>query len=69
MRQYGFTIAEHDPDRRWMVLSNEHRTMKLPDEHVFFAWAHKRGLRLAGLSSWIHANSDRRGRGDPRWEA
>jgi hypothetical protein len=26
MREYGFTITEHDPDRPWMVLASEHRT-------------------------------------------
>ena len=31
MREYGFTITEHDPDRPWMVLASEHRTIKLPD--------------------------------------
>ena len=31
MREYGFTITEHDPDRPWMVLVSEHRTIKLPD--------------------------------------
>ena len=41
MREYGFTITEHDPDRPWMVLSSEHRTIKLPDGLDFFAWAHE----------------------------
>jgi hypothetical protein len=31
MRDYDLTITEHDPDRPWMVLSSEHRTIKLPD--------------------------------------
>jgi len=39
MRDYGFTITEHDPDRPWMVLSSEHRTIKLPDGMDFFTWA------------------------------
>ena len=39
MREYGFTITEHDPDRPWMVLSSEHRTIKLPDDMNFFGWA------------------------------
>jgi hypothetical protein len=39
MREYGFTITEHDPDRPWMVLSGEHRTIKLPDGMDFFTWA------------------------------
>ena len=41
MREYGFTITEHDPDRPWMVLASEHRTIKLPDGLDFFAWAHE----------------------------
>jgi hypothetical protein len=39
MREYSFTITEHDPDRPWMVLASEHRTIKLPDGLEFFAWA------------------------------
>jgi len=39
MREYRFTITEHDPDRPWIVLSSEHRTIKLPDGREFFAWA------------------------------
>jgi len=38
VRQYGFTITEYDPDRPWMVLWREHRTIKLPDGRDFFAW-------------------------------
>lgn len=41
MREYGFTITEHDPDRPWMVLASEHRTIKLPGGRDFFAWAHE----------------------------
>jgi hypothetical protein len=39
MREYGFTVTEHDPHRPWMVLSSEHRTVKLPDGVEFFSWA------------------------------
>ena len=42
MREYGFTITEHDPDRPWMVLSSEHRTIELPDGVAFFRWARER---------------------------
>lgn len=38
VRDYGFTITEHDPERPSMVLSSEHRTIKLPDGLEFFAW-------------------------------
>jgi hypothetical protein len=30
-------IWDDDPDRPWMVLSSEHRTIKLPDGLEFFA--------------------------------
>ena len=40
LHEYGFTITEHDPDRPWMVLASEHRTIKLPDGVDFFALAH-----------------------------
>jgi hypothetical protein len=39
VREYGFTITEHDPDRPWLVLGSEHRTIKLPDGQDFFGWA------------------------------
>ena len=39
MREYGYTITEHDPNRPWIVLSSEHRTIKLRDDMDFFGWA------------------------------
>ena len=39
MREYSFTITERDPDRPWIVVGSEHRTIKLPEETQFFAWA------------------------------
>jgi len=39
VQEYGFTITEHDPDRPWMVLSSEHRAVKLADGRDFFTWA------------------------------
>jgi hypothetical protein len=41
VREYGFTITEHNPDRPWIVISSEQRTIKLPDGRDFFAWAHE----------------------------
>jgi hypothetical protein len=41
MREYGFTITEHDPQRPWIMPASEHETIKLPAELDFFAWAHK----------------------------
>ena len=37
--QYGFTITEHDPDRPWIVLGSEHRTVELEDDESFALWA------------------------------
>jgi hypothetical protein len=41
MREYCFTVTVHDPDRPWMVLASEHRTIRLPDGMDVFAWAHE----------------------------
>jgi hypothetical protein len=41
VREYRFTITEHDPDRPWIVLSTERRAVKLPDGQEFFAWVHQ----------------------------
>jgi hypothetical protein len=39
VREYSFTITEHDPERPWIVLSSEHLTVNLPDGLDFFEWA------------------------------
>jgi hypothetical protein len=39
---YGFTLTDHDPNRPWIVLSREHRTVTLEDGVAFFEWAHER---------------------------
>ena len=41
MSEYGYTITEHDAERPWIVLSTEHRTVKLKDGTNFFAWARR----------------------------
>lgn len=41
VRDYGFTVTEHDLDRPWTVLSREHRTVTLEDGTSFFEWAHR----------------------------
>ena len=61
MREYGFAITEHDPYRPWMVLSSEHRTIKLPDGHDFFAWAHKQWPAPQCPLSSTPVSSPRRG--------
>jgi hypothetical protein len=67
MREYCFTVPEHDPDRPWMVLASEHRTVKLPDGLDFFAWAHEQWPAPRGSVIWTTGNSPRRGRGDLAW--
>ena len=39
MREFSFTVTEHDPDRPWIVRGSEHRTVKLDDSSSFFQWA------------------------------
>jgi hypothetical protein len=39
MREYGFTITEHDLERPWIVLGRRHDTITLTDEDSFFEWA------------------------------
>jgi hypothetical protein len=39
VREYGFTITEHDLERPWVVLGRTHRTITLDDEESFFEWA------------------------------
>ena len=39
MQPFSFTIAEHDPQRPWIVLRLEHRTVELDDGADFFTWA------------------------------
>ena len=41
VREYGFTITEHNPDKPWLVLAREHRTVTLEDGVEFFTWAHE----------------------------
>ncbi len=42
MRDFGFTLTEHDPERPWIVVGSEHHTATLEDVGSFFEWAHKR---------------------------
>ena len=39
MREYRFTLTEHDRKRPWIVRSTEHRTVMLDEEASFFEWA------------------------------
>jgi hypothetical protein len=42
MPQYSFVIAEHDPERPWIVLGQEHRSVTLEDGIVFWSWVQER---------------------------
>ena len=39
MREYGYTVIEHDTERRWIVRERRHETALLDDEMNFFQWA------------------------------
>lgn len=39
VREYGFTVTEHDPDRPWIIRQREHHTVALEDGADFFEWA------------------------------
>jgi hypothetical protein len=39
--EYGFTLTEHNPERPWIVVGSEHRTITLEDRVSFFAWVHE----------------------------
>jgi hypothetical protein len=38
--EYRFTLTEHDPERPWIVVGQEHRTVTLDDAVNFFEWRH-----------------------------
>jgi hypothetical protein len=39
MREYGYTVTEHDPERPWIVRDQHHETVKLDHGMSFFEWA------------------------------
>jgi hypothetical protein len=39
--EYGYTLTEYDPERPWIVIRQEHRTITLDDGLNFFEWAHE----------------------------
>lgn len=41
VREYGFTVTEHDPEKPWFVVGQEHRTVRLDDDAAFSEWAHR----------------------------
>ena len=42
VREYRFTLVEHDPSEPWLIVIQEHRSIELDDDVDFFAWARKR---------------------------
>lgn len=42
MRCYSYTVAEHDPDRAWIVLGEiRHLTVELDEDASFSEWARR----------------------------
>lgn len=39
VREYGFTLTEHDSAEPWLVVRQEHQTIALEDGASFYAWA------------------------------
>jgi hypothetical protein len=37
--EFGYTLSEYDPDRPWVVVNIEHRTVELHAGAEFSAWA------------------------------
>jgi hypothetical protein len=41
VREYRYTVTEHDLEKPWLVIGQEHRTVRLDDDANFFEWAHR----------------------------
>jgi hypothetical protein len=39
MREYSYTLIEHDPSKPWIIVAREPRSVQLADSHNFFDWA------------------------------
>jgi hypothetical protein len=53
VRDYTFTLTEHDAARPWIVRRQEHRTATLEDDANFFTWAHAQWPRYTvQLDPW-----------------
>jgi len=37
--EYRYTVAEHDPEKPWLVRGITHGTVTLEDEASFFEWS------------------------------
>ena len=50
MREYRYTVVEHDPDRPWIVVGEiQHLSVELDEADHFAAWADQKwpGTRFA----------------------
>jgi hypothetical protein len=58
MPEYGYMLSEHDPERPWLVIGREHRTVTLDDGENFFEWARQEWRPSpGGASSLIPGSS------------
>jgi hypothetical protein len=39
VREYGYTVTEHDLQRPWIVLRSRHETVRLAEDVPFFEWS------------------------------
>lgn len=39
VREFGYTVTEHDPERPWFIRSQQHLVVELSDDEEFFDWA------------------------------
>jgi hypothetical protein len=39
VREYGYTVTEHDPERPWIVHDQRHETVRLDHGMSLFEWA------------------------------
>lgn len=66
MRQYGYTVSEHNPNRPWLVTDQRHETVELEDSTSFTEWAGSRYPRdryTVELDPWSLSPRDQRERG------
>lgn len=42
VREYGYQLTKHDPDRPWVVVRSEHLKVKLADDQPSYEWARQR---------------------------
>ena len=65
MTTYSYRLVEYDPDRPWIVVANEERTVDLSDDQDFGRWAREefpgdrfRGLPEHSIERWPPASGD-----------